>query len=147
MWINLSTLIPTKEGPLHYVLAHIPSKNPVYLFFCPKVEFWSYLNPGKKNFWKILRTEYFSSLLKKCTFAGFSTILKKTLKEFWIFHHSSQTGKRNHEISLSFVLSIHGAQLDEEISRFHPPVWKLWRKMSEKLIYSGHICVLLSMNC
>ena len=36
--------------PLHYVLAHIPSKNHVLSFFWPKVEFWSYLNPGKKNF-------------------------------------------------------------------------------------------------
>ena len=95
---------------LHSVFPRIPSKNPKVLFFEPKSSFGMFLRHLVKWFFHLCDFRSFFDFLKKCSFADFSTLHKKSLVKFYVFHHGFQTCRWIYKISSASLSSIYGPQ-------------------------------------
>ena len=96
--------------PLHSVFPRIRSKNPKFLFFEPKTSFGMFLRQLVKWFFHLCDFRAFFDFLKKCRFADFSTLHKKSLVKFYVFSHSFQTCRWICRISSASLVSIYGSQ-------------------------------------
>ena len=94
----------------HRVFPHIPSKNPNFLFFESKSSSYMFLRQLVKWFFDLCYFRPFFDFLKKCRFADFSTLHKKSLVKFYVFHHGFQTCRWIYKISLASLSSIYGPQ-------------------------------------
>ena len=118
---------------MHYVLAHIPSKNHDFSYYGLKPSLHMLVTQVVKWFFDLRHFRPIFDFLKKCSFADFSTFHKKSLVKIYVFHHSFQTCTWNQKSSLPILSSLHGAQSTLHFIWFQVQVWQLWWKMWWKI--------------
>ena len=118
---------------IHYVLAHIPSKNHDFSYYGLKSSLHMLVTQVVKWFFDLRHFRPIFDFLKKCSFADFSTFHKKSLVKIYVFHHSFQTCTWNQKSSLSILSSLHGAKSILHFIWFQVQVWQLWWKMWWKI--------------
>ena len=108
---------------LHYVLAHIPSKNHDFSYYGLKSSLHMLVTQVVKWFFDLRHFRPIFDFLKKCSFADFSTFVNILLVKFLYFQnfHNNGGGWNHKSLSLhcSYILEVQSSDMD---LWFHPPL-------------------------